>query len=218
MERESPSPSLETAKPTLKERVGFLGRYLSRAVEQVPQRNSIYSSVEDKVTDYKKAFEWEHDGKTLDWLNTSIDEAYDGIRWSRSETSISIAKKYQGEKPVSSEEIRKIREIWGERAPELAERNMNYWLSEAQQEAYDGIKWSHSETSISIARDYAQIGNLELPQERVAQIRETWERNAPLKARQHAFYWIKQAGEEVAKGKDPSTSFSIAKDYQALAK
>ncbi|MFW6046632.1 MAG: hypothetical protein ACOCP4_02435 [Candidatus Woesearchaeota archaeon] len=53
MERESPSPSLETAKPTIKERVGFLGRYFSRAVEQVPQKEHNFGDLNDELNHYR---------------------------------------------------------------------------------------------------------------------------------------------------------------------
>ena len=38
MEGENPSPSLVTVEPALRERIGFLGRYFSKAVKQVPQK------------------------------------------------------------------------------------------------------------------------------------------------------------------------------------
>lgn len=64
MERESPSPSLEGAKPTLSERAGFLARYFSGAVEQVPQksfveytlRDILYGSRATWIESYAKGF------------------------------------------------------------------------------------------------------------------------------------------------------------------
>ena len=49
MERENPSPSLEDIKPTLDERIGFLGRYLSGAIEQIPQRNLVENKTLRKI-------------------------------------------------------------------------------------------------------------------------------------------------------------------------
>lgn len=64
MERESPSPSLKTAKPTLKERVGFLRRYLSGVVEQVPQKEHIFGNLNDEINHYRQSENF--DDSTLD--------------------------------------------------------------------------------------------------------------------------------------------------------
>jgi hypothetical protein len=53
MEIESPSASLEAAKSTLREKVGFLRRYFSRAVEQVPQKEHIFGDLNDELNHYR---------------------------------------------------------------------------------------------------------------------------------------------------------------------
>ncbi len=60
MERGSPSPSLETAKPTLKERIGFL----VRAVEQIPQRSHIKEKILRDVLYNSHSY----------WINSDAEE------------------------------------------------------------------------------------------------------------------------------------------------
>lgn len=56
MERESPSPSLKGVKPTLSEGEGFLARYFSGAVEQVPQKSFVEYTLRDLLYDSRTAW------------------------------------------------------------------------------------------------------------------------------------------------------------------
>lgn len=64
MERESPSPSLKNVKHTLREKASFLGRYFSRAVEQIPQKEHIFGNLNDELNHYKQSENF--DGTSLD--------------------------------------------------------------------------------------------------------------------------------------------------------
>ena len=210
MEKRNPSLSLETTG--LKETIVFLRMNFLRSVEKVSQKKSVYGSVEDKVNDYKKTFEWKYEGESLHWLNKAIDEAFNGLIWV--ESSIRMAESYKEDKPITSEDISKVRGIWGERAPQFAESHTNYWLSKAHDDAFDGLTWNGIATSIRIAQDYTKIVGLELLPEKINEIRDTWETNAPLKAEKHIAYWLKKAAYRRSRGEDDSADLRIANEYR----
>ena len=147
MERENPSPSLETVKPTLRERVGFLGRYLSRAVEQVPQRSSIYDSLDDKANDYKLAMEYAgNTSDALKWLNISVDKARSGEVLRDVNIAIDIARDYAREagKNLDNQELQRIRETYQDGIRTYGPAKAKKWLSIAGERLERPINTSKS--------------------------------------------------------------------------
>ena len=157
MERESPSPSLEIAKPTLKERVGFLGGYLSRAVEQVPQRSSIYGSLDDQLNDYKSAVEFEgHIGQGQYWVNKAFEEARNGETWNEIESDLRIASKYSRESGTKLDvDMDSLKSTYKSGIKAFGPKKAEYWRQKAGEELSKGLPQSDIDSSLRIARKYA---------------------------------------------------------------
>ena len=221
MERENPSPSLETVKPTLRERVGFLGRYLSRAVEQVPQRSSIYGSLDDKLNDYKSAVEFEgHTGQGQYWVNKAFKEARSGETWNEIECDLRIAKKEAGfNGSVSPELMEKLETLYSEGIKIEGPKNARYWVNKAFKEARSGETWNEIECDLRIAGRYARESGTELVVD-MDSLKATYKSEIKLFGPKKAEYWRQKAGEELSKGLPQSaidSSLRIARRYASEA-
>jgi len=131
MESERPSPSLQHENPTLSDRLHFLNRWASRTVDQVPQKSSIYTSVDERVADYKLAFENEgYTGKGLEYLNQALSAARYGSVWKAIQGTLMLARAYS-DVEVSSDTIRMIRDVYEECISTEGMNRADYYLARA---------------------------------------------------------------------------------------
>jgi len=218
MEDENPSLSLETAKSTLKERVGFLGRYLSRAVEQVPQRSSIYSSLDDRFKDYEKVVEFaELSERANYWMKYALQEARNGEKVVNGyPTSIRLAAE-EGGVAIPEELISLVDQLYSESSPIECPNHVRRWLSIALQEARNGEKVVNGyPTSIRIAQDYANETDIEIALEELEAIDRAYQDNKNSTIPIHVDKWLRIVAEEIESGepeKEIDISLKIAKDY-----
>ena len=205
MERESLSPSLENAKPTLKERVEFLGRYLSRVVEQVPQKRSIYGSLDDQLNDHKSAVEFEgHTGQGQYWINKAFEHARSGETWDNIESDLRIAKEKTGYNgSVSPDLMEKLETLYSEGIKVEGPKKAGYWVDKAFAQARSGELWDTIESDLRIAGKYARESGTELDVD-MDSLRTKYTSGIKTFGPRKAEYWGQRAGEELSKGRPQS--------------
>ncbi len=216
-ERENPSPTSKAAKPRLRDGIGFLVRYFSRVAEQIPQKSSIYGSLDDQCRDYKKAVEFEgHEGQGQYWLDEAFDEARSGEPWIDIATCVDIARNETGfAGSISPELMQKLRTLYSEGMRTMGPVNALSWVDYAFKEARSGELWSDITISLDIARAYAREARIPLDVD-MERLITTYKEGIQVHGPKKASYWIKVAGVEAARRKPRSQiklTLSIARDY-----
>lgn len=128
MEEIRPSSSFEAPKPTLMKRVELFSRRF-RPIKQVPQRSSLYGSIEDRVNHYSRAVEIDgHTGDANSWLSQSFQMAMTGVDLGSVQRTLRTARGREGYAGDVSEHVKRM-------------------LSEMYDEAHRGETDSHTATA-----------------------------------------------------------------------
>jgi hypothetical protein len=223
MERENPSPSLETAKPTLKERVGFWGRYLSRAVEQVPQGSSIYGSVEDKINDISVRMDYDEIiGQAREFLDFAMKGARTGELKSNVETRIRLANQYAQKAGISIDPIYATlaSEVYEECMPTMGARKAREFLDFAMNGVRTGELKSDVETRIRLANQYAQEAGISINPDESEKILEEYKTGIQIYGPKKAKEFLEFAAKGIEQGVDSSdiqARIRLAKSYATEA-
>ena len=165
-------------KELLQRKFNKLGKVFTSNLESTISTN--YATIEDRVEAYKQDFQSKYSVQTYTLLNEAIDNAYNGFRWHMSQSYIKDAA--HKDKSILIEDLGKIREVWEECAPIKANANMSNYLSEALTNAQiNNRNWTDIQMYIDIAQDYAHLGNLQISQDKVNEIRDVWEKTVSFK-------------------------------------
>ena len=168
MERESPSPSLENVKPTLKERAGFLGRYVTFKVSKVPQKDHIYGSLEDEVRDQTLESKF----RTAEYfIRSKLDNAMRYARAGKGPIEGALQGAYERVEDVwqsvevPAKEVREIKKLYSEQQIENAESFIRSKLDNAMRYARAGE--GPIEGALQCAYERARISGVEIPEQEV---------------------------------------------------
>jgi hypothetical protein len=175
-EKRNKSNNFDYNKPTIVDKIKLISKYYGKNVEKIPQKRSIYSSLDEQLNDYIKELNFEDLPKEVNyWIGVALKNAREGYNKVLGyKVSLTIAREYMEEK-LPDKLVNLVEDMYKSAIPYQANKHVKEWLDIAYEDALIGDDSDTGyKTAINIAKRYANEGNIIIPEQKIKNIEITF--------------------------------------------